>query len=108
MVKYYLGVCECMLAHASVCVCVCVCVAGVGGEVERERESERKYSHYNKLSNLQCVINTYKIIHIKSIQRKTIYIRYRHSHMHYKLHKLNNFTMSDKQRNKVSCFNIVH
>ena len=26
MVRYYLGVCECMLAHASVCVCVCVCV----------------------------------------------------------------------------------
>ena len=25
MVRYYLGVCECMLAHASVCVCVCVC-----------------------------------------------------------------------------------
>ena len=26
MVRYYLGVCECMLAYASVCVYICVCV----------------------------------------------------------------------------------
>ena len=52
MVRYYLGVCECMLAHAS--VCVCVCWGGDGEkERERERESEQKYSHYKlyKLSN---------------------------------------------------------
>ena len=56
MVRYYLGVCECMLAHAGVCVCVCVCWGGGGEkerERERERESEQKYSHYKlyKLSN---------------------------------------------------------
>ena len=84
MVRYYLGVCECMLAHASVCVWAGGGGWGGGGwKRERERESEQKYSHYKlyKLSNLQCVINTYNIIHIKSIQRKTIYIRYRHSHL---------------------------
>ena len=36
MVRYFLGVCECMLVHASVCVCVCVCLLW---ERERERES---------------------------------------------------------------------
>ena len=47
MVRYYLGVCECLLAHASVCVCVCVCVCwGGSGEREREREREQKYSHF--------------------------------------------------------------
>ena len=40
MVRYCLGVCECMLVHASVCVCVCVCVCVfVVRERERERES---------------------------------------------------------------------
>ena len=40
MVRYYLGVCECMLAHASVCVCVGGGGGGGGwGGRERERES---------------------------------------------------------------------
>ena len=34
IVRYYLGVCECMLAHTNVCVCVCW-----GGGRKRERES---------------------------------------------------------------------
>ena len=53
MVRYYLGVCECMLAHASVCV-LCVFVGvGVEREREREREREKKNSHYKlyKLRN---------------------------------------------------------
>ena len=41
MVRYCLGVCECMLVHASVCVCVCVFVVGGGGG-GRERERERR------------------------------------------------------------------
>ena len=41
MVRYCLGVCECMLVHASVCVCVCVLwEGGRGREGERERERE--------------------------------------------------------------------
>ena len=62
---------------------ISICRGGGGGGGEREREREQKYSHYKlyKLSNLQCVINTYNIIHIKIIQRKTIYIRYRHKNI---------------------------
>ena len=41
MVRYCLGVCECMLVHASVCVCVCVCLLWEG-ERERERRSVGK------------------------------------------------------------------
>ena len=66
MVRYYLGVCECMLTHASVCeyiyVCVCVawvCVGVCGGlcvcllerERKREKEREREREKYSQLSN---------------------------------------------------------
>ena len=44
---------------------------------------------------MQCLINTYKTLHAKSMQKYNTYTRYKHNH--YEMYRLNNLPVTPKQ-----------